>query len=72
MTVEHHDCDVWLDEETWSTTEGRWVAACSCGWEAKERFDDAEHAKAVERWETHCDAVFMEATTTGLGEERGR
>ena len=35
-------------------------AVCSCGWEADRPYDETEDA--VEAWDLHCDAVFMEAT----------
>ena len=34
------------------------TAECSCGWERGATDED----DAVDRWENHCDVVFMEAT----------
>lgn len=53
---EEHD---FLFYETFG--DGSETAACSCGWTAE--VDDYE--AAVDRWENHCDVVFMEATWDG-------
>lgn len=36
-----------------------YTADCSCGWNGHPHDDEAD---AVDEWENHCDAVFMEAT----------
>jgi hypothetical protein len=31
------------------------VAGCTCGWEV----DADDEADAVDKWESHCDVIFM-------------
>jgi hypothetical protein len=52
MSVEEHE--FWHDVPI----HGPIQAHCSCGWtcDAEDDFD------ALDRWENHCDVVFMEAT----------
>lgn len=39
---------------------GDWMVECSCGWGGPQVY--ARKAEAVDAWDDHCDAVFMEAT----------
>ncbi len=39
-----------------------WHASCSCGWESRHQRDDQD--AATDDWELHCDAVFIDATTS--------
>jgi len=34
------------------------TASCTCGW----RVDARNRTDAIDKWENHCDVVFMEAT----------
>ena len=57
MTTEHHVMEL----EQHFLVEGV-TAWCSCGWSGRRRDSGRE---AVEDFDNHCEAVFMEATMVG-------